>query len=43
MPASIRHRPSRSAFLKALRDLRPRSVTVKCYELGPERKMPNAA
>jgi len=26
-----------------LRELRPVSVTVKCYELGPERKMPNAS
>ena len=34
--------PHMSAFLKGLRALRPATVTVKCYELGPERKMPNA-
>ena len=34
--------PHMVAFLKGLQMLRPRSVTVKCYELGPERKMPNA-
>ncbi len=34
--------PHMAAFLKSLRELRPVSVTVKCYELGPERKMPNA-
>ena len=34
--------PHMAAFLKGLRELRPVSVTVKCYELGPERKMPNA-
>ena len=31
-----------TAFLKDLRDLGPKSVTVKCYELGPERRMPNS-
>jgi quinol monooxygenase YgiN len=35
--------PHMAAFLKGLRDLRPVSVIVKCYELGPERKMPNAS
>ena len=35
--------PHMAVFLKGLRDLGPRSVTVKCHELGPERKMPNAA
>ena len=35
--------PHMAAFLKGLRELRPVSVTVKCYELGPERKMPNAS
>jgi quinol monooxygenase YgiN len=35
--------PHMAAFLKGLRELRPVSVTAKCYELGPERKMPNAA
>jgi quinol monooxygenase YgiN len=35
--------PHMAAFLKGLRELRPVSVTVKCYELGPERKIPNAA
>jgi quinol monooxygenase YgiN len=34
--------PHMAAFLKGLRALRPSTVTVKCYELGPERKMPNA-
>jgi quinol monooxygenase YgiN len=34
--------PHMAAFLKGLRELRPKSVTVKCYELGPERKMPKA-
>ena len=34
--------PHMAAFLKGLHELRPKSVTVKCYELGPERKMPNA-
>ncbi len=32
--------PHMAAFLTGLRDLGPKSVTVKCYELGPERKMP---
>ena len=32
-----------AAFLKGLRELRPVSVTVKCYELGPERKMPSSS
>jgi hypothetical protein len=31
--------PHMAAFLKGLR---PKTVTVKCYELGPEKKMPNA-
>ena len=35
--------PHMAAFLKGLRELRPVSVTVKCHELGPERKMPNAS
>ena len=35
--------PHMAAFLKCLRTLRPVSVSVKCYELGPERKMPNAS
>jgi len=35
--------PHMAAFLKGLRALRPKSVTIKCHELGPERKMPNAA
>ena len=34
--------PHMAAFLEGLRALRPKTVTVKCYELGPERKMPNA-
>ena len=34
--------PHMAAFLKGLRELRPRSVAVRCYELGPERRMPNA-
>ena len=34
--------PHMAAFLKGLRALRPSTVTVKCYELGPERKMPHA-
>jgi quinol monooxygenase YgiN len=33
--------PHMAAFLKGLRELRPKSLTVKCYELGPERKMPS--
>jgi quinol monooxygenase YgiN len=35
--------PHMAAFLKGLRGLQPKSIMVKCYELGPERKMPNAA
>lgn len=35
--------PHMAAFLKGLRSLRPVSVSVKCYDLGPERKMPNAS
>ena len=35
--------PHMAVFLKGLRELGPKSVTVKCYELGSERKMPNAA
>jgi quinol monooxygenase YgiN len=35
--------PHMAALLKGLRELRPVSVTVKCYELGLERKMPNAS
>ncbi|MFI5000628.1 MAG: putative quinol monooxygenase [Reyranellales bacterium] len=31
-----------AAFLTGLWQLAPASVTVKCYELGPERKMPNS-
>jgi quinol monooxygenase YgiN len=34
--------PHMAAFLKDLRGLRPTAVTVKCYELGPERQMPSA-
>jgi quinol monooxygenase YgiN len=34
--------PHMATFLKALRDLQPRHLSVRCYELGPERKMPNA-
>jgi quinol monooxygenase YgiN len=34
--------PHMATFLKALRTLNPASVTIKCHELGPERKMPNA-
>jgi len=34
--------PHMAAFLKGLRELRP-TVTVKCYELGPERKMPSVS
>ena len=34
--------PHMAAFLKALRTLKPASVTIKCHKLGPERKMPNA-
>ena len=34
--------PHMAAFLKGLRELRPKSLTVTCYELGSERKMPNA-
>ena len=34
--------PHMAAFLKALRTLKPASVTIRCHELGPERKMPNA-
>jgi quinol monooxygenase YgiN len=32
--------PHMAAFLKGLRELKPAIVIVKCYELGPERKMP---
>ena len=32
-----------AAFLKGLRELRPKTVAVKCYELGQEQKMPTAA
>ena len=35
--------PHMEAFLKGMRSLRPVSVSVKCYDLGPERKMPNAS
>ena len=35
--------PHMAAFLKGLHALRPKSVTIKCHELGSERKMPNAA
>ena len=34
--------PHMAAFLKALRALKPQSVTIKCHELGPERQMPGA-
>ena len=34
--------PHMATFLKALRALKHRSVTVKCYELGPERRMPDS-
>lgn len=34
--------PHMAAFLKGLRELEPKTVTVKCYELGPERKMPES-
>ena len=34
--------PHMAAFLKGLRELRPKTVTVKCYELGAEMKMPGA-
>ena len=33
--------PHMAAFLNDLRALRPKTVTVKWYELGPERKMPS--
>jgi quinol monooxygenase YgiN len=33
--------PHMAAFLNDLRALRPKTVTVKYYELGPERKMPS--
>ena len=32
--------PHMAAFAKGLRELSPATVTLKCYELGPERKMP---
>ena len=35
--------PHMAALLKGLREFKPVSVIVKCYELGPERKMPNAS
>jgi quinol monooxygenase YgiN len=35
--------PHMAAFLKGLRELKPATVTVKCYELGPERKMPSTS
>lgn len=35
--------PHMAAFLKGLGEFKPKSLTLKCYELGPERKMPNAA
>ena len=34
--------PHMATFLKALRALKPATVTIKCHELGLERKMPNA-
>jgi quinol monooxygenase YgiN len=34
--------PHTAVFLKGLRDLRPKSVIVKCYELGPERPLHKA-
>lgn len=33
--------PHMAVFLKALRGLKPKSVAIKCHELGPERPMPN--
>ena len=33
--------PHMAVFLKALRGLKPKFVTIKCHELGPERPMPN--
>jgi quinol monooxygenase YgiN len=33
--------PHMAVFLKALRDLKPKSVIIKCHELGPELAMPN--
>ena len=32
--------PHMAAFLKGLRALKPKSVEIKCHELGPERPMP---
>jgi quinol monooxygenase YgiN len=34
--------PHMATFLTGLRELKPKSVVVKCHELGPERRMPNA-
>jgi len=34
--------PHMATFLAALRALQPRNLTVRCYELGPEWKMPSA-
>ena len=34
--------PHMAVFLAALRELRPATVTVKCYELGAERPMPGS-
>ena len=31
-----------AAFLKGLHALKPKFIAIKCHELGPERKMPNA-
>ncbi|TAJ83343.1 putative quinol monooxygenase [Reyranella sp.] len=35
--------PHMAAFLKGLHTLKPKFIAIKCHELGPERKMPNAA
>ena len=35
--------PHMAGFVQALRELKPASVTVKCYELGAEQKMPGAS
>ena len=35
--------PHMATFLEGLRTLKPKSIAIKCHELGPERKLPNAA
>lgn len=35
--------PHMAEFLRGLRNLKPKSIAIKCHELGPERTMPNAA